>query len=63
MGTIQLVIGGLAAPLVGLGGSDTAVPLGIVIAVVTVGGLAVLSLSSRMAIRTSPEDEVVVPPA
>ncbi|TFV89935.1 multidrug effflux MFS transporter [Blastococcus sp. CT_GayMR16] len=63
MGTIQLVVGGLAAPLVGLGGSDTAVPLGIVIAVVTVGGLLVLSRSSNVEVATTPEDEVVVPPA
>jgi DHA1 family bicyclomycin/chloramphenicol resistance-like MFS transporter len=63
MGTIQLVVGALAAPLVGLGGSDTAVPLGIVVAVLTVGGLAVLSRSSNAAVPTTAKDEVVAPPA
>jgi DHA1 family bicyclomycin/chloramphenicol resistance-like MFS transporter len=63
MGTIQLVVGALAAPLVGLGGSGTAVPLGIVVAVLTVGGLVALSRSSTATVATTPEDEVVAPPA
>lgn len=63
MGTIQLVVGALAAPLVGLGGSGTAVPLGIVVAVLTVGGLVALSRSSVATVATTPEDEVVAPPA
>lgn len=63
MGTIQLGVAAAVAPLVGLGGSQTAVPLGVVLAVLTVGSFAVLNLSSRAAVTTHPEDEVVQPPA
>lgn len=41
MGVLQFLLGGLAAPLVGVGGRDTAVPMGVVIATCSV--LAVLS--------------------
>jgi hypothetical protein len=38
-------------------------PLGIVVAVLTVGGLVALSRSSAATVATTPEDEVVAPPA
>ncbi|MBO0889549.1 MAG: multidrug effflux MFS transporter [Acidothermales bacterium] len=41
MGVLQFLIGGIAAPLVGVAGQDTAIPLGVVIATCSV--LAVLS--------------------
>jgi DHA1 family bicyclomycin/chloramphenicol resistance-like MFS transporter len=40
IGTCQMLLGGLAAPLSGLGGTLTAVPLGLVITVCDVGALA-----------------------
>jgi hypothetical protein len=43
--------------------ADTAVPLGIVVAVLTAGGLVALSRSSAATVATTPEDEVVAPPA
>ncbi|HEX6447188.1 MAG TPA: multidrug effflux MFS transporter [Streptosporangiales bacterium] len=39
MGVLQFLVGGLAAPLVGLGGQDTAVPMGVVIATCSAAGL------------------------
>jgi MFS transporter, DHA1 family, multidrug resistance protein len=39
MGVLQFLVGGIAAPLVGLGGQDTAVPMGVVIASCSVAGL------------------------
>lgn len=39
LGLFSFVIGALVAPLVGLGGGDTAVPMGIVIAITEVGAL------------------------
>jgi MFS transporter, DHA1 family, multidrug resistance protein len=63
VGTIQMILGGVVAPLVGLAGSSTAVPFGIVIAVLALGALAVLSLSPSGARRVLPEDEVAPPVA
>jgi DHA1 family bicyclomycin/chloramphenicol resistance-like MFS transporter len=37
LGLLQYLVGGLAAPLVGLGGEDTAVPLGVVAASASLG--------------------------
>lgn len=39
LGLLSFIIGGLIAPLVGLGGSETAVPLGIIIALMEVGAI------------------------
>jgi DHA1 family bicyclomycin/chloramphenicol resistance-like MFS transporter len=39
LGVIPFVMGAMVAPLVGVGGSDTAVPMGIVIAVCDIGAL------------------------
>ena len=39
IGVPQLIVGALAAPLVGLGGSGTAVPMGVVIACADVGAV------------------------
>jgi DHA1 family bicyclomycin/chloramphenicol resistance-like MFS transporter len=46
LGLVQFVVGGLAAPLVGLGGTESALPMGIVIA-----GLSVLGLASFLLAR------------
>ncbi|GLZ37828.1 Bcr/CflA family drug resistance efflux transporter [Actinokineospora sp. NBRC 105648] len=45
LGVLQFVVGGLAAPLVGVGGQGTALPMGIVIAALTLGGLAAFALT------------------
>jgi DHA1 family bicyclomycin/chloramphenicol resistance-like MFS transporter len=64
LGTIQMVAAGIAAPLVGVRGSGTAVPMGIVIAVVSVGAVVAVGLSSREPSPIlHPEDDVVAPPA
>jgi DHA1 family bicyclomycin/chloramphenicol resistance-like MFS transporter len=63
VGTIQMALGGVVAPLVGLAGSGTAVPFGIVIGLLAVGALGVLRLSPSSIHEPLPEDEVVVPPA
>lgn len=39
LGLLSFIIGGLIAPLVGLGGSQTAVPLGIIIACMEIGAI------------------------
>ncbi|SDD50813.1 MFS transporter, DHA1 family, bicyclomycin/chloramphenicol resistance protein [Actinokineospora iranica] len=44
LGVLQFVVGGLAAPLVGLGGHDTALPMGLVVAGLSVSGLAAFAL-------------------
>ncbi|NHN33450.1 Bcr/CflA family multidrug efflux MFS transporter [Paenibacillus agricola] len=41
LGVLSLLIGGFVAPLVGLGGSQSAVPMGLVIAVASVGSVLV----------------------
>jgi DHA1 family bicyclomycin/chloramphenicol resistance-like MFS transporter len=63
VGTIQMALGGVVAPLAGLAGSGTAVPFGIVIGLLAVGALGVLRLSPSTAHEPLPEDEVVIPPA
>jgi DHA1 family bicyclomycin/chloramphenicol resistance-like MFS transporter len=47
LGVLSLLIGGIVAPLVGLGGSQSAVPMGIVIAVASVGASLVYLLMVR----------------
>ncbi|MGH3861460.1 multidrug effflux MFS transporter [Actinokineospora sp.] len=45
LGLVQFVIGGLAAPLVGFGNPSTALPMGVVIATLSVLGLASFALT------------------
>lgn len=47
LGLMTFVIGGLVAPLVGLGGSQTAVPLGIIISVMELGAVLCFFLLAR----------------
>jgi DHA1 family bicyclomycin/chloramphenicol resistance-like MFS transporter len=47
LGLAQFAIGAVAAPLAGVGGSDTALPLAIVAATLSVSGLACLLVLTR----------------
>jgi DHA1 family bicyclomycin/chloramphenicol resistance-like MFS transporter len=47
LGVLSLIFGGAVAPLVGLGGSHSAVPMGIVIAAASVGSIIVYTLMVR----------------
>lgn len=47
LGLLSFIIGGLVAPLVGIGGSQTAVPLGIIIAVMEIGAILCFILLTR----------------
>jgi DHA1 family bicyclomycin/chloramphenicol resistance-like MFS transporter len=47
LGSLQSVIGAFAAPLVGLGGTTTAVPMALVIAVCSVLGVVAIALLGR----------------
>ncbi|NQX69471.1 multidrug effflux MFS transporter [Paenibacillus alba] len=47
LGLLSFIIGGIIAPLVGIGGSQTAVPLGIIIAVMEVGAILCFVLLTR----------------
>jgi len=47
LGLLSFIIGGLVAPLVGIGGSQTAVPLGIIIAVMEIGAILSFILLTR----------------
>jgi MFS transporter, DHA1 family, multidrug resistance protein len=49
LGTSQFLVGGFAAPLVGIGGGHTAVPLGLVMVVAALTGLVVFALVWRRA--------------
>ncbi|MBM7590339.1 multidrug effflux MFS transporter [Brevibacillus fulvus] len=54
LGVLSFIFGGLVAPLVGLGGSQTAIPMGVVIAAAEVGSvLCYLGLAGRR--RTNEE--------
>ncbi|WP_026421319.1 Bcr/CflA family efflux MFS transporter [Actinokineospora inagensis] len=44
IGVLQFVIGAVASPLVGLGGETTAVPMAVVIAVLSVGGITTFAI-------------------
>lgn len=48
LGALRYVIGGAAAPLVGLGGADTAVPMGVVIVALSAAGLGCALAASRL---------------
>jgi DHA1 family bicyclomycin/chloramphenicol resistance-like MFS transporter len=47
LGATQFVIGGMVAPLVGVGGSDTAVPMALVITILPIAALAVFLAGTR----------------
>lgn len=49
LGVNQFFVGAVAAPLVGIAGVDTAVPMALVMAVLCVGaGLALVTLTRRL---------------
>ncbi|MFC5652270.1 multidrug effflux MFS transporter [Paenibacillus solisilvae] len=55
LGVLTFLLGSLVAPLVGLGGSMTAVPMGIIIAAMEVGALLIFArLVLRSSARTAP---------
>ena len=58
-GLLQFAVGGLAAPLVGLGGEDTAVPLGAVAAVSSLAACAVYAVLVIPVVRRSRADAQV----
>ena len=47
LGVLQFVIGAAAAPLAGIAGTGTAVPMGATMAALSLASLAALRLSSR----------------
>ena len=47
LGVIQFLVGAIAAPLVGVAGPDTAVPMGVVMALLALGALAALQAAGR----------------
>jgi MFS transporter, DHA1 family, multidrug resistance protein len=47
LGVIQFMVGALAAPLVGIGGPDTAVPMGVVMVVLAAGALVAQATAVR----------------
>ncbi|MEW9700958.1 multidrug effflux MFS transporter [Paenibacillus sp. SI8] len=48
LGLLSFIVGGIIAPLVGLGGSQTAVPLGIIIALAVVGAIISFIWAARV---------------
>ena len=55
LGTLQFAFGGAAAPLVGVAGRGTAVPMALLIAVFGVGALGALTLA-RARLRRGPDE-------
>jgi MFS transporter, DHA1 family, multidrug resistance protein len=47
LGLIQFMVGALAAPLVGVAGPDTAVPMAVIMALLAIGGLTAQQLAGR----------------
>ena len=47
LGLIQFMVGAIAAPLVGVAGPDTAVPMGVVMALLALGGLTAQRFAGR----------------
>jgi len=47
LGLIQFMVGALAAPLVGVAGPDTAVPMGVIMVALAVGGLTAQRFAGR----------------
>lgn len=47
LGVIQFLIGALVAPLVGVAGQDTAVPMGVIMATMAIGALSAQRLAGR----------------
>jgi MFS transporter, DHA1 family, multidrug resistance protein len=51
LGMLQFVIGAAAAPLVGVAGKDTAVPMAVMIALLAVGALVAMGALTRRSAR------------
>jgi MFS transporter, DHA1 family, multidrug resistance protein len=47
LGLIQFMVGALAAPLVGVAGPDTAVPMAVIMVALAVGGLIAQRFAGR----------------
>jgi DHA1 family bicyclomycin/chloramphenicol resistance-like MFS transporter len=47
VGVLQFVVGAAAAPLVGVAGNDTAVPMALMIALLGVGGITAMTTLTR----------------
>jgi hypothetical protein len=47
LGLLSFIFGGIAAPLTGFGGSDTAIPMGVVIAVADIGSILCYAILIR----------------
>ena len=60
VGVAQLVFGGLAAPLVGVAGTQSSVPLGVLVATLGVGAVLALRLVSPRSGLTSAEGDVLL---
>jgi hypothetical protein len=54
LGTTQFLVGALTAPLVGIAGKQSAVPMAVLIGLFGVGGLAVLAVART---RLAPADQ------
>lgn len=54
VGVLQYIFGGLMAPVVGLGGVDTALPMALVVAVLPLGGLIIFRTMTRPAPTAQP---------
>jgi DHA1 family bicyclomycin/chloramphenicol resistance-like MFS transporter len=64
LGVLQFLIGAAVAPLAGVAGSESAVPMAVVIATLGVGGVGALRLSvssGRAAGRRSPSGSAAAP--
>jgi len=55
LGVLQFLIGAAVAPLVGVAGSESAVPMAVAIAALAVGGVGALELSRRAALDRQPD--------
>jgi MFS transporter, DHA1 family, multidrug resistance protein len=56
LGVSQFAIGGIVAPLVGIGGTGTAVPMGVVIAALVAGALAVFAVGTGSTTGPAPDN-------
>ena len=55
LGVLQFLIGAAVAPLAGVAGSESAVPMAVTIAALAVGGVGALDLSRRAALDRQPD--------
>jgi DHA1 family bicyclomycin/chloramphenicol resistance-like MFS transporter len=62
LGLARFAFGGLAAPLVGLGGADTAVPLGVVTVVSAALAVTAYTMTIRRATTGTPQSLSCSPP-